>query len=140
MNQKYGKIINQSLTIYNGEKVMIQDDGCVKEIIFINAQDGVLRNFGYVPIVEDVIPQLRYNQRLALYHDDLGMFIHISYDIITIDIDKNEIDAMKRQAYESESDHLYMQYQKYLATGDDRAEQTKIDWLAKVAEIQERYS
>lgn len=137
INMKYGKIINGKLAEYDGKSVINANNETRSGI---NVPDGMLRSMGYLPIIEDVRPELRYNQKLATYCDVIGTYIHVSFDVVEVPIPKEKIDAMKREAYEAESDHIYMQWQKYLATGDDRAEQTKIDWLAKVAEIQERYS
>lgn len=54
--------------------------------------------------------------------------------------DNNEIRLLRKQAYKEESDDLYMAYIKYKEQGRlIKAEQTKILWLEKVSEVDERY-
>lgn len=51
----------------------------------------------------------------------------------------DEIRAMRQQAYKDRSDSLYLAWQKYLATGDDKAEQSRHMWLEEVAKIDEEF-
>lgn len=51
----------------------------------------------------------------------------------------DEIRAMRQQAYKDRSDSLYLAWQKYLATGDDRAEQARQMWLEEVAKIDKEF-
>lgn len=51
----------------------------------------------------------------------------------------DEIRAMRQQAYKDRSDSLYLAWQKYLAIGDERAEQARQMWLAEVAKIDEEF-
>ncbi len=46
---------------------------------------------------------------------------------------------LRQQAYKDRSDSLYLAWQKYLATDDDRAEQAKQMWLEEVAKIDEEF-
>lgn len=141
-NKKYGIVINDKLYRYNGAVVMFKKDieHEYEQRIYIGAKDGELMYIGYKQIVEDVLPELRYNESIVERFEDLGSYIHVSYEVIITDVPKEEVDAMKREAYESESDHLYMAWQKYLALSDDRAESAKEEWLQKVQEIKERYT
>lgn len=50
-------------------------------------------------------------------------------------ITNDEIRVMREQAYKDRSDSLYLAWQKYLATGDDRASEAKQMWLDEVAKI-----
>lgn len=50
-----------------------------------------------------------------------------------------QIRAMREQAYKERSDSLYLAWQKYLATGDDRAEQARQMWLEEVAKIDKEF-
>ncbi len=43
---------------------------------------------------------------------------------------------LRQQAYKGRSDSLYIAWQKYLATDDDRASEAKQMWLDEVANIE----
>lgn len=51
-------------------------------------------------------------------------------------ISNDDIRSMREQAYKKRSDSLYIAWQKYIATGDDRAEQAKQNWLDEVNRIE----
>lgn len=51
-------------------------------------------------------------------------------------ISNDDIRSMREQAYKKRSDSLYIAWQKYMAMGDERAEQAKINWLAEVHRIE----
>ena len=50
-------------------------------------------------------------------------------------LSNDDIARLRQQAYMDRSDSLYIAWQKYLATGDDRAEQARQMWLAEVTKI-----
>ena len=50
-----------------------------------------------------------------------------------------QIRELRQQAYKDRSDSLCLAWQKYLAAGDERAEQTKQIWLDEVAKIDEEF-
>ena len=54
-------------------------------------------------------------------------------------ITNDEIRVMREQAYKDRSDSLYFAWQKYLAIGDDRAEQARQMWLEEVAKIDKEF-
>jgi len=51
----------------------------------------------------------------------------------------DEIRELRQQAYKDRSDSLYLAWQKYLATGDDRAEQSRHMWLEEVDKIDKEF-
>ena len=52
----------------------------------------------------------------------------------------DDIRLLRELAYETESDSLFMAWQKYLALGETgKADMKRGEWLAKIAEITERY-
>ena len=50
-----------------------------------------------------------------------------------------QIRELRQQAYKDRSDSLYLAWRKYLATGDERAEQAKQMWLDEVAKIDKEF-
>lgn len=50
-----------------------------------------------------------------------------------------QIRELRQQAYKDRSDILYLAWQKYLATGEDKAEQARQMWLAEVAKIDKEF-
>lgn len=50
-----------------------------------------------------------------------------------------QIRELRQQAYKDRSDSLYLAWQKYLATGDDKAEQSRHMWLEEVAKIDKEF-
>lgn len=54
-------------------------------------------------------------------------------------ISNEDIRQMRAQAYKDRSDSLYLAWQKYLATGEDKAEQARQMWLAEVAKIDKEF-
>lgn len=59
---------------------------------------------------------------------------------LTPSMSNDDIRLLRELAYESESDSLFMSWQKYMAIGElEKAAKAKINWLAKVEEITNRY-
>lgn len=57
-------------------------------------------------------------------------------DVLARKID--EVRETRRKLYKTESDPLYVEYQKELALGNtEKAEEVKADWLAKAKEIED---
>ena len=50
-----------------------------------------------------------------------------------------QIRELRQQAYKDRSDSLYLAWQKYLATGDDKAEQSRHMWLEEVDKIDKEF-
>ena len=54
-----------------------------------------------------------------------------AWDEVQAEIDKVNVQNLRRKAYQEEADPIYFEYQ--------RGDATEQDWLDKIAEIKERY-
>lgn len=99
-----------------------------------------LEELGFYDIIEPVLTENEI-YGAPKWDEGLNSFIYEKISKPVPPILTNQLIALQREhAYKAESDSLYMAWQKYIALCEaEKAEEKRIAWLSKVAEIDARY-
>lgn len=107
----------------------------------INPNGETLKQYGYLPIAEDIMPMAMegYEVQSAGYAVEDGQIVHKWEQVEKPIPTQEDISRMRQTAYEAECDSLLVAWMGYTAEGDTaKAESARKAYLRAKAEVRKR--